>query len=136
MSRCIQPVNNAMGQISQPRRLVLIVDDEPRIGRILGLKLRLSGYAVISATSGTEALELISTQKPDIMLLDIVMPGMSGFEVLEEIRASSAMPVIVVTVRSENIAKAIALGANDVIIKPFDPDRVLEKINKALSSNE
>lgn len=116
------------------KKRILIVDDEPRIVKLLALKLRLCGYDIVTAASGPEALEKIRQESPDLVVLDIIMPGMDGLEVIRQVRGFSAIPVIVITARPDNIAKALALGADDGIPKPFNPDRLADRIKAALSS--
>lgn len=123
-----------MNEKKETRTKVLLVDDEPHIGKVFGLKLRLTGYDVLITTSGAEAIELVRAEKPDIMLLDILMPGVTGFEVLEKVRAFSSVPVVVFTARPEYSKKAMTMGANDTIDKPFDPERLIEKIKKVLGN--
>src|SRR3989304_6213206 len=93
------------------KRRVLVVDDEPRIVKVLGIKLKLHGYEVFGTTSGAEAVELARTRCPDIMLLDILMPGMNGTEVLEKVRAFSRVPVIVFSARPDISQIAASMGA-------------------------
>lgn len=114
------------------KKSVLIVDDEPRISKVFGIKLKLCGYNVICAASGEEAIDLTRTQRPNIMLLDMVMPGMTGLDVLEKIRAFSNMPVLVFTARPEMVRPALERGANDYIIKPLDPDMLVDKIKSII----
>jgi len=113
---------------------VLVVDDEPGIGNMLRIKLRLSGYDVITALGGQEALDLVASAKPDIMLLDVIMPGVDGFEVLQKLRAYSQLPVIVFSARQDNAAEALELGANDFLAKPFAPEELENKIRSILGS--
>jgi len=113
---------------------VLVVDDEPGIGNILRIKLRISGYDVITALGGQEALDLVASAKPDIMLLDVIMPGVDGFEVLQKLRSYSQLPVIVFSARQDNAAKALELGANDFLAKPFAPEELVNKIRSILGS--
>jgi two-component system KDP operon response regulator KdpE len=115
------------------KKRVLIVDDEPRIGRILGVKLGLLGYEPITVTSGAEALVAVQTQNPSVMLLDIVMPGMDGFQVLKRLRAFSGLPVIAFSARSENGPRALELGANDFLSKPFNVDDMVMRVKGILS---
>lgn len=119
--------------MSQAKKKVLIVDDEPGIIKILGIKLRVSGYEVITAHNGEIALELVDSDNPDIMLLDIIMPGRDGFQVLEKLRNSSSLPVIAFSARPENAKKALELGAHEFVSKPFDIDTLLTKIRKILT---
>lgn len=115
---------------------VLIVDDEPHIGKIFGMKLKLAGYDVISTTSGKEGIELVQAQKPDIVLLDIVMPDLTGFDVLTKVRVFSQVPIIVFTARPDIAEVAIQHGADDYIAKPLDPVKLLEKIVQVLGKSK
>jgi len=114
------------------KKRVLVVDDEPKIGNILRIKLRLHGYEVITTTSGAEAVEIIRTQNPDIVLLDILMPDVTGMDVLDRVRAFSQVPIVVFTARADIIQFAMKLGANDSISKPFEPDQLVAKIESVL----
>lgn len=113
----------------------MIVDDEPGICNILRIKLRLHGYDVVTTTSGAEAIEIIQTDEPDVVLLDILMPNVSGIDVLERVRKFSSVPIIVFTARREIVASALQCGANDSISKPFDPDQVVDKIGVVLDAS-
>ena len=114
------------------RNRVLIADDEPGIADILCKLLKHHGYEVITAISGVEAIELIRTQPPDVVLLDILLPDISGMEVIERVRGFSQIPIIVFTARPDIIESALRLGANDSLRKPFNPERVLKKIKMVL----
>ncbi len=111
------------------KKKILLVDDERGILKVLSIKLRVSGYDVVTAGGGQEALELIDSAKPDLMVLDIIMPGIDGFEVLERLQSTSKLPVIVYSARPENAAKAIGLGADDFFAKPFDVDELVKRID-------
>ncbi len=115
------------------RTRILVVDDEPGIGNVLRIKLRLSGYDVITTTSGAEAIEIIRTQKLDIVLLDILMPDVTGMDVLDRVRKFSQVPIVVFTARRDIADFAMKIGANDSIAKPFDPDYLVTKIESVLS---
>jgi DNA-binding response OmpR family regulator len=118
--------------MAEIKKRVLIVDDERAILKVLDMKLRVSGYDVVTASNGKEALDLVKSTCPDIMLLDIIMPGMDGFEVLQEVRAVSELPVIVISARPENVRRALSLGANDFLTKPLDVDEIVRKIEGLL----
>ncbi len=124
-----------MGESKDRKQRVLIVDDEPGMGKLLGIKLRLCNYDVITTTSGEEAIRLVRTEAPDVVLLDILMPGVTGFDVLERVRAFSQIPIIVFTARPDVFKMAMSLGANDFVAKPFNPDHLVEKI-RLVSTNE
>ena len=113
---------------------VLIVDDEPQIRRVLRTTLTSHGYAVIEARSGDEALEQIRNEHVDLILLDVNMPGMSGLEACREIRGTSDMPIIMLTVRNTERDKVQALdaGADDYVVKPFGSEELMARIRAAL----
>jgi two-component system KDP operon response regulator KdpE len=113
---------------------VLVVDDEPQIRRVLLTTLTSQGYSVIEARSGDEALEKIRSERPDLILLDMNMPGRSGLETCREIRETSDVPIIMLTVRNTERDKVQALdaGANDYIVKPFGADELMARIRAAL----
>jgi two-component system KDP operon response regulator KdpE len=115
---------------------VLVVDDEPGILKALDIKLKLSGYEVLTATSGAEAIEIVRTEKPDLVLLDLVMPGVTGLEVLDSVRGFSQVPVIIFTGHPMVTQLALKIGANGSISKPFDPDMLVEKIRQVLSAQQ
>lgn len=112
------------------RSSVLIVDDEERIRNFLSMKLKTSGYDVLAARDGVEALELIQTHEPDLIVLDILMPKKDGFETLKELRTFSRIPVIILSARGSNFdkVKGLSLGADDYLEKPFSPDELLARI--------
>jgi DNA-binding response OmpR family regulator len=114
-------------------RCVLVVDDQPKVLKFIEIDLKLRGFEVISTTSGQEAIELVRSAEPDIILLDIIMPEMDGFQVLEELRSFTQLPVIAFSANPGNRDRAMLLGANDFITKPFDPDEVTRKIETILS---
>ncbi len=116
------------------RKRVLVVDDDPGIGKVLRISLALSGFDVSATTDSTEAVHLVQACQPDIVLLDMVMEGLTGLEVLEQVRAFSQVPVIMFTGRSELAQLAEQAGANDSIGKPFDPHLLAEKIRRALNT--
>jgi DNA-binding response OmpR family regulator len=118
--------------VAEARKRVLVVDDERAILTVLRVKLGISGYDVATASSGEEALALINSMHPDIMLLDVIMPGMDGFEVLEKVRAVSELPVIVISARPENRQRALNLRANDFLAKPLDVDELVGRIEVLL----
>jgi DNA-binding response OmpR family regulator len=117
---------------TEKKSLVLIVDDHRPVLRFIEINLKLNGFEVITTTSGAEALEIIKTENPDIMLLDIVIPELDGFEVLRQLRAFNQMPVIAISARSDNYNKAMELGANVFIIKPLNVDELSGRIKELL----
>ncbi len=119
----------------EARKRILVVDDEPRICKLLEIKLGIYGYQTIVTTSGTEAIDLARTNNPDIILLDVVMPGVSGLDVLDRVRTFSDVPIIVFTGRPEIAQIAKKYGANDYVTKPFDPDELVKKIQLVLRTS-
>ena len=109
---------------------VLLVDDEERILNFLKSKLRASGYEVITARNGIEALEQVQAQEPDMVVLDLIMPRKDGFEALKELRSFSSIPVIVLSAKTANAdkVKGLSLGADDYLEKPFNPDELVARI--------
>jgi DNA-binding response OmpR family regulator len=112
------------------RFCILVVDDEKRIVNFLATKLRASGYDVLAATNGFEALEQIQAQEPDLILLDILMPKMDGLETLKRLRSFCTTPVIILSARGTDIdrIKGLGLGADDYLPKPFNPDELVARI--------
>jgi DNA-binding response OmpR family regulator len=120
-----------MNEINRKQR-VLVVDDHPKVLRFIEIDLKLRGYEVKTTVSGEDALEMIKTDAPDILLLDIIMPGIDGFEVLKELRTFSKLPVITFSASSANYSEAMRLGASDFIAKPFEPDEMEKRIKTLL----
>ena len=113
---------------------ILVVDDEPQIRRVLRTTLTAKGYEIFDAKSGEEALDAIRKQRFDLILLDMNMPGMGGLEACREIRASSEVAIIMLTVRGSEQDKVTALdaGADDYVTKPFGIPELLARIRAAL----
>ena len=113
---------------------ILVADDEPNIVRLLRLYLRNEGYDIVAASDGREALDRFHSESPDLVLLDLMMPELGGFEVCSEIRKVSSVPVLMLTARSEDVDKIVGLemGADDYITKPFNPREVVARVKAAL----
>jgi two-component system KDP operon response regulator KdpE len=118
--------------MSNPK--ILVVDDEPQIRRVMRTTLTSSGYGIVEARSGEQALEMMRSEKPDLILLDANMPGMGGLEACREIRRHSEVPIVMLTVRNTERDKVMALdaGADDYVVKPFGIEELLARIRAAL----
>jgi two-component system KDP operon response regulator KdpE len=116
---------------------ILIVEDEPVISNFIATTLTANEYKVIECLTGREALSLIPSHCPDVVLLDLGLPDMDGLAVLKEVRQWSGIPVIVVSARSDEISKveALDLGADDYITKPFGTSELLARIRTAIRHN-
>ncbi len=113
---------------------ILVVDDEPRMINFIRMNLELEGHQVLEAHNGLEALEAIRTRLPDIVLLDVMMPELDGFETLRMLREFSTIPVIMLTAKGEENDKVygLELGADDYITKPFGPRELSSRIKAVL----
>src|SRR2546422_9697034 len=113
---------------------ILVVDDEIEIVRALRRSLTAHGYKVFTASSGEEAFEITSRHRPDLLLLDLLLPGMSGLEVCRRMREESNIPIIVLSVKGAERDKveALDLGADDYVSKPFGMNEVLARVRVAL----
>jgi two-component system, OmpR family, KDP operon response regulator KdpE len=113
---------------------ILVVDDEPQIRRVMRSTLSAHGYVITEAKTGEEALEFVRKERPDLVLLDVNMPGMGGIETCREIRRACDAPIIMLTVRNAERDKVQALdaGADDYVVKPFGIEELLARIRAAL----
>lgn len=113
---------------------VLVVDDEPQIRRVMRTTLTAQGYTILEARNGLEAIAKMRSERPDLVILDMNMPNMDGLETCREIRSTSSIPIIMLTVRSAEKDKVRALdaGADDYVVKPFGIEELLARIRAAL----
>ena len=113
---------------------ILVVDDEHNIIELARLYLEQEGYEVEEASTGQEALEKRSTSKPDMIILDLMLPDIDGFEVCREIRAKSDVPILMLTARKEDVDKIVGLelGADDYFTKPFNPRELVARVKAIL----
>jgi two-component system KDP operon response regulator KdpE len=114
--------------------LVLIVDDEPPIQRFVRAELEGQGFRVVLANSGAEALDRVDADRPDLVLLDVMMPVMDGFETLRRLRQQSTVPVIMLTARGGDLdtVRGLHSGADDYVTKPFNPEELTARIAAVL----
>jgi two-component system KDP operon response regulator KdpE len=123
---------------SRGENLVLVVDDEARMIRFVRMNLELEGFQVAEANNGLEALEKVRDELPDLVVLDVMMPEMDGFETLERLREISTVPVIMLTVKGdeEDRIRGLELGADDYVTKPFSPRELASRIRAVLRRAE
>ncbi len=119
-------------------KLILVVDDEPRIIQFIRMNLELEGYQVIQANNGADALDKVRDELPDLVILDVMMPDLDGFETLRLLRETSNVPVIMLTVKAdeEDIVKGLKLGADDYVTKPFNPRELSSRVEALLRRAE
>ncbi len=120
--------------MSEPGPRVLVVDDEPAIRRFLRASLQAHGYHVYEASSGEEALRAVQSVRPDVLILDLGLPDLEGSEVTRRLRAWTAIPIIILSVREQEADKVEALdaGADDYLTKPFGVSELLARLRAAL----
>jgi DNA-binding response OmpR family regulator len=113
---------------------ILVVDDEDSIVQLVAYNLRRSGYEVITAYNGEDALRLFRAEAPDMVILDLMLPGVDGFEVCKELRKESDKPILMLTARAEEIDRVIGfeIGADDYVTKPFSPRELVGRVKAIL----
>jgi DNA-binding response OmpR family regulator len=113
---------------------ILVADDEPKYIYLAQLNLEARGYQVLVARDGQTAVELAASQEPDLVILDIRMPGLDGYQACERIRQFSSVPIIMLTAMAESVdkVKGLELGADDYVTKPFSTDELLARVKAAL----
>lgn len=123
-----------MSESPGARRHILVVDDEPRMIHFIRLNLEHDGFEVSEAASGTQALEQLRDRLPDLILLDVMMPDLDGFETLELMREISNVPVIMLTAKGEenDRVRGLELGADDYVTKPFSPRELVSRVRAVL----
>ena len=113
---------------------ILVVDDEARYQHLLKVNLEAAGYAVSTASNGEEALELVSTHQPDLVILDVMMPRLDGFSTCERIRMFSSVPIIILTAKGEeqDRVRGLNVGADDYVVKPFSATELIARVRAVL----
>ncbi|WP_448956348.1 response regulator transcription factor [Labrys neptuniae] len=124
--------------MSAAKTKVLICDDDPLLLELMEFRLQAKGYAVVKAVDGAQALALVGEERPDIVVLDAMMPKSDGFEVLTRIKNDpdlSAIPVVMLTARKgeKDIVSALEKGADDYLVKPFIPEELLARLARLVS---
>jgi len=120
--------------VEVPVAKILVVDDEPNIREVVGLYLRRDGHEVVSASDGEEALREFGESEPDLVVLDLMLPKMSGLEVCRRMRAQRRVPLIMLTARGEEEERigGLSLGADDYVVKPFSPRELTARVAAVL----
>ena len=119
---------------SSDKKLILVVDDEPRMTKFVRMNLELEGYRVAEAANGLEALEKVKNEIPDLVILDVNMPELDGFETLRLVRQTTTVPVIMLTVKADEDDRihGLELGADDYVTKPFSPRELASRVKAVL----
>jgi CheY-like chemotaxis protein len=130
--------SGAGSQNKQERAVILVVDDEEEIRRVMRLTLTIAGYEVREAEDGNKALESLQKNPPDLILLDVLMPGMDGFEVCRHVRADSEtahIPILILSARTDSQSReeGFRAGATKYLTKPISPPQLLHQIDEALN---
>ena len=117
-----------------PKATILVVDDEPHVVRLVQANLQASGYRVLTAHDGRQALQIVEEQNPDLVLLDVMMAGLDGYEVCRRLREYSDIPIIMLTARSAEVDRlaGFAVGADDYLTKPFAVSELLARVRAVL----
>lgn len=120
------------------KNTILLIDDDDNICKVVTLYLKKEGFDISVANDGVSGLEMFSKINPDLVLLDIMMPGMSGIDVIKELRKESRTPVIMLTAKGDTLDKVLALelGADDYIVKPFEPKELIARIKAVIRRTE
>ena len=117
---------------------ILIVDDEPTIVEVVGLYLQREGFRVVTAADGNAAIAAIEQQRPDLVVLDLMLPGLGGLEIARRLRASGALPIIMLTARGEETDRVVGLelGADDYVTKPFSARELVARVKAVLRRSQ
>ena len=118
--------------------LALVIDDDPYLSKVLCYALRMNRFRCTTAPTGSDGVKAVAKRRPDVILLDLLLPDMDGFEVVTRIQQISPVPILVMTALPEarNKVKALGLGAHDFLSKPFDLDEMVGKVNALIGREE
>jgi CheY-like chemotaxis protein len=124
-----------------PGATILVADDEPALLRLMSFVLQKQGYVMLTASNGEEALQMVRQRRPDLVVLDIMMPRLDGFQVAERIRAEaeiSLTPIVMLSAKAqdEDIRRGLAVGVDTYITKPFAPEQLAQVVKQLLNGRE
>jgi two-component system OmpR family response regulator/two-component system alkaline phosphatase synthesis response regulator PhoP len=124
--------------VAMPIQEILIIEDEPSIAEVVMLYLKRAGYQVISARDGDDGMQQLEKRLPDLVILDVMLPGADGFSILRWLRQRSSLPVIFITARREEIDRitGLELGADDYVVKPFSPQELVSRVRAVLRRSQ
>lgn len=124
----------ASQDITKQRRRILVVDDEATVREVVGQYLEIEGYTILSATNGPEALRVAAATPPDLVILDLTLPGMDGLEVCRRLREVSAIPILMLTARADDTDKleGFHVGTDDYLTKPFNPRELVARVRAVM----
>jgi two-component system response regulator MtrA len=124
----------AASATSSPRPRVLVVDDDAALAEMLGIVLRCEGFEPVFVGSGDRALDVFHRARPDVVLLDLMLPGRNGLDVCRDIRAESGVPIVMLTARADtvDVVRGLEAGADDYVVKPFKPTELVARIRARL----
>src|SRR5438093_13777919 len=133
-----EPEHQGRGRSAGAMKTVLVVDDEPKIVDLARDYLEHAGFGVLQAADGRAALDAVRTRHPDLVVLDLGLPGLDGLDVTKAIRRESRLPIIMLTARSDEVDKLVGLelGADDYLTKPFSPRELVARIRAVLRRTE
>ena len=120
--------------VASRKPLILVIDDDPGLLRLVTRDLEFEGYRTITASNGKRGLQLIEDEEPALVILDVMMPGLDGFQVCERTRRFSDVPIIMLTAkgRPEDVVHGLDIGADGYVVKPFGTDELLARVKAAL----
>lgn len=119
---------------SEVRQTILVVDDEPMVREVVCRYLQLDGFEVVEVDNGDDAVQWLESHLPDLVVLDVMLPGVDGFEIIRQLRSRSAVPVIMLTARADETDRIVGLelGADDYVVKPFSPRELTARVKTVL----
>jgi len=130
----LRPVPNA---VHAAKGKIVLIDDNPDVAKPIAAQLRFAGFEIVIAADGTQAVTAVETHRPDVVIIDMMMPGMTGFDVLTRLRDMRDRPRVIVLSaqgREQDVTRAFALGANDYLTRPFSPQDLLARLERLIRS--